>query len=118
VLALAFAPDGQTVASGGSDGDVHLHEAMSGRTLAALRGHKGGVAGLAYAPDGKRLAAVGGEELRVWDVARGAAAMIGGRQRGLRAVAYSPDGRLLVFGGAEGVVIWDLRRDRPVAPQQ
>ena len=81
-----------------------------------LKGPQGGALSLAYAPDGKRLAAAGGEHLRLWDVAQGAAAEIPGKHRGLRAVAFSPDGRMLAYVGEDGLHFWDVVRGQPPQP--
>jgi WD40 repeat protein len=70
VAAVAFAPDGKTLASGGADGTVRLWDpARPEATPVILRGHEGGVLSVAFAPDGKRLAS-GGEDgtVRLWAV--------------------------------------------------
>src|SRR5689334_3148516 len=56
VLAVAYSPDRETLATGGADKTVRLWEVASGKQLAVLEAHADAVAGLAFSPDGKTLA--------------------------------------------------------------
>ena len=57
VSALAFSPDGKTVATGHrEDGSVRLWEVGTWKQQGLLKGHSHGVEGLAYTSDGKNLA--------------------------------------------------------------
>jgi WD40 repeat protein len=72
-MALAWAPDGKTLASAGWDGTIRIWDAASGKQVRQCRGwlNVNGQA-LTYLPDGKTLASKGNEStLRVWDAATG-----------------------------------------------
>jgi WD40 repeat protein len=69
LAAVAFSPDGATVATGSWDQTVRLWDVASGREKASFKWPIGRVYSLAYAPDGLRLAA-GGDTgaVVVWDL--------------------------------------------------
>jgi WD40 repeat protein/tRNA A-37 threonylcarbamoyl transferase component Bud32 len=115
VVAVAFSPDGRRLASAGvakrppgevRSGEVKLWDVGSGRELHTLKGHTSSVTGVAFSPDGKRLASSGfhfdlardvsGGEVKVWDVRTGQELLTLRRRSGhLHGVAFSPDGRRL-----------------------
>jgi WD40 repeat protein len=68
VAAVAFSPDGSTVATGSWDQTVRLWDAATGHARACFKWPVGKIYSLAYAPDGLRLAA-GGDTgaVVVWD---------------------------------------------------
>jgi WD40 repeat protein/serine/threonine protein kinase len=108
--ALAFAPDGATLALNHGDG-VELWDVPSGRLRQTLKGHTGGAFTVAYSADGSLLASAGRDGLvRLWDAASGQerAALVGHRGD-VWSVAFSPDGRTLASSGQDGTVrLWQL----------
>jgi WD40 repeat protein len=111
VRALAFSPDGKTLAMGLASGLVELADpAGEGRTVTFSA--QGGVRSLAFSPDGTRLAAATDASMvLVFEAATQALA----RELRLapgpaRAARFLPDGRALILASKEGVVRWDLDR--------
>jgi WD40 repeat protein len=106
--AVAFAPDGRTVAW--SDWrDVHLSDVKTGRVLHKWRAESY-VRTLQFAPDGRALLGVSGGFLHLWDVGTGKDVTPGGGHREeITALAVSADGKTVASGGQSGVVrVWDL----------
>jgi hypothetical protein len=78
-----------------------------------------GVRCLAYRPDGRELAAAGGDgksAIVLWDPATGRLSRtLSGHAGGVMALAYSPDGKRLASGGLDRKVrVWDVVRGAEV----
>src|SRR5437870_1482740 len=72
VLSVAFAPDGQTLASWSSDNTVRLWRVSDGSLLRTLSGHGNDVFSMAFAPDGQSLASGSDDNtVRLWRVSDG-----------------------------------------------
>ena len=56
VTAVAFSPDGQTVASASRDKTVRLWDAKTGEERQKLIGHDASVTAVAFSPDGQTVA--------------------------------------------------------------
>src|SRR5204862_67572 len=73
VNAVAFSPDGKTLASASGDKTVKLWDAGSGAVLQTLKGHTSSVHAVAFSPDGKTLASASYDEtVKLWDAGSGA----------------------------------------------
>src|SRR5207248_3291159 len=55
VLAVAFAPDGSSLATAGADGIVRLRDPATGSVTRTLEGHEGAATSLAFSRDGATL---------------------------------------------------------------
>jgi WD40 repeat protein len=112
IAAIAYSPDGRTLAAASADGSTTLWNARTGRRLRTLRDTGGPVAALAFAPDGALLATAGQDgAVRVWTAATGARLFFfTGHASPVTALAWSPDGRILASASADRTVrLWGVR---------
>jgi WD40 repeat protein len=106
--AVAVSPTNTTFATATDDRVVRIWDMKTGKPRAALRGHAGEIMALAYSPDGKTLAAAGGNqhhagELKLWDVAAGKErVLIEPFKEKLYGLAYAPDGKSVAVAGGDG----------------
>jgi eukaryotic-like serine/threonine-protein kinase len=116
VAVVAFAPDGNSLASGSYDRTVRIWD-LRARCLRATLPHDRSLSALAFSPDGKWLvtATAKDEPVRLWDTStwRGA----GELARGMSVVGltFSPDGRTLAAAAVEGGVLWDINSRRQLS---
>ncbi|MFE1774575.1 WD40 repeat domain-containing protein [Streptomyces sp. NPDC059008] len=117
VNAIAYSPDGRTVATASNDHTVKLWDTASHRMLATLRGHASTVNAVAFSPDGRRLATAGDDRtLRLWDLASHRATVLSTRRSDtVWSLAFSPDGRTLATGGSDSTIrLWSVESRRVV----
>jgi WD40 repeat protein len=111
--AIAFAPDGKTLAVAGSGTAVHLIDLTTGKEKHSQVGHDGAVSVLALSPDGSKLAS-GGEDglVHLWDMRTSQEkARLKGHRGQVSGLAFTPDGRALISSGYDRTVrAWDWHR--------
>lgn len=136
VCALDFSPDGRLLASGDRTGGVKLWQMAPvlarkrgepllavanpdpDRTLVSVRfralfGHEGTVNGVAFHPDGRRLASGGDDRtVRIWDVrSTECVRSLDGEPKGVRAVEFDRRGQVLLAAGRR-IRLWSVRSFR------
>ena len=72
VLSVRFSPDGQLLASGGTDRFVRVFQVTDWKLRNTFEGHTHHVLDLAWQPDGRRLVSGSADKtVKVWDVVKG-----------------------------------------------
>lgn len=132
ITTIAYSSDGSLLAAGGSDGNVQVLDALTGRSAGApmtvddetpttVTEEYFAVASVAFSPDGRTLAAVATSgKVKQFDPNTGR--VVGTpvdlpTDRIARVVEFSPDGRLLAVGCADGTAWLVLAATgRPLGP--
>ncbi len=87
-LEVVWSPDGETLAHSANDGTIWLVDPDGGADELVLRGHSDGVTGIAFAPDGHRLATTSwANETRIWNLTDEGPAELG-NPRGLQGFSF------------------------------
>jgi WD40 repeat protein len=137
VVSLVFSPDGRTFASGSCgrfnsaglcvEGEVFLWDVGSSEPYLRLNDTVGFPQGLAFSPDGRRLAAndcglveVVGQcvegAIQLWELPSGRALdELVGHTAFVWNIAFSPDGETLASASADNtIILWDLQSGQPI----
>jgi WD40 repeat protein len=110
VTAIAYAPDGKLIATGGWDDAVRLWDPATGKQVRSIAAHASLVSAVAFGKDGKILATRGGLDglVRLWDPVTGKELRtIENVSRRSSALTFSPDGKTLAIGDAKAVSLVD-----------
>lgn len=122
VAAMAYSPDGKTLAAGSWMATVKLLDLTTGKELPAPARHKDSVCAVAFSPDGKLLASAGGNEfkparngykttgqVKLWDLAARTERELAGHTNKVLAAVFAPNSKTLATGSADQTLrLWDV----------
>jgi WD40 repeat protein/serine/threonine protein kinase/tetratricopeptide (TPR) repeat protein len=125
VESVCFSPDGQWLASGGSqDRTARVWDLATGKEIRRFKGSWSNTRSVTFSPDGRRLAAANNDsslrgnfaEVRVWDVSDGreifALRVLG---TDVNCLCFSPDGRRLASSSRDrSLRLWDVETGQEV----
>jgi len=110
-LAVAFSPDGQTLASAGHDRTIRFWSVPDLKPLRAFEGHDDWVGSIAFSPDGKTLASTGGDKTVIlWDLETGQPRWRAhGHTEWIQSLSFHRSGELISTGSWDKTVrIWNV----------
>lgn len=133
VNALAYSPDGSKLVTGSKDGTVRIWDVGNGRELMVYRGHESAkfsaedakekekvnvfrVAGVAFSPDGKKIASCGASEIHVWEADTGkVVATLKGHKKDVTGIAFARKNgnKLASVSDDKRLMIWDVAAGKP-----
>ena len=116
ITAVAFSPDGGSIAAMNLDSTITLWESLTGKKRLHFKVNEDWLPilsrPLTFSPDGRELAAGGTNgSVWMWDTATGKqAARFTGHDGPVSSLAFSADGKTMLSGGADGTaLVWPVR---------
>ncbi|HLO83496.1 MAG TPA: serine/threonine-protein kinase [Nostocaceae cyanobacterium] len=109
VLAVAFSPDGQILATGSDDNTIKLWEVNTGQLISTLVGHSWSVVALAFTPDGETLISASWDQtIKLWRVSTKAEiATLCGHGDSVNTIAVNPVDQLIASGSRDKTIkLW------------
>ena len=121
VHAVAFAPDGKTLATGGNDPQafVTLWDVETGKQIKSFKGHDDSVVSVAFSNDGSRLLTGSYDKTaRLWNVQSGEELLALKRHTWwVWTAAFSRDDERIVTAGQDGTaIVWDAKTGKTLFP--
>lgn len=115
VMSVAFAPDGQTLATGSASTRVRIWRVADGALLQTITGHTYRVWSVAFAPDGQTLATGSSDGVvRLWRIADGALLRtFAVNNSEILHVVFAPNGQMLAsISWDGGMQLWRVADGR------
>jgi WD40 repeat protein len=107
VNVVRFAPDGHLLASGDSNGVLHVWNAHRGRLIRRINAHPDSIRAMAFSPDSKHLAVAAGSHIHVWNTDSWTLRALYAWDFPISALAFTPRGGQLASGDTQGLVtLW------------
>lgn len=109
-FAMLFSPDGRWLCSGGSDGEIKVWDAQTGKYQRSLLGHKNIIRSLAFSPDGSILVSGSDQRIKIWNFETGGTLRsFFGHPDWIRGLVVSSDGQFMLSTGDAKIKIWDIK---------
>lgn len=114
IVSVATSPNGKFLATGTTNGKVHLWEMESYRRIETLDEHPAWVWSVAFSPDSRFLASASSNStIVIWDVENNRkTCVLEGHADRLRSIAFCPSKNILASVGADKTIkLWDISQN-------
>jgi WD40 repeat protein/Zn-dependent protease with chaperone function len=111
ILATAYSPDGNSVATADEGGQVNIYGLSPPRLVRSWVAHSDAASAIAYSPDGRTLVTGGYDKaIKIWNVATGELVRsLDGHKGWVMSLAFSHDGQTLASGSYDrSIRIWNV----------
>lgn len=111
IRAVAFSPDGKTLASGSADKTIKLWNIDTGEEICTISGHRLAVTALAFSSDGQILATASADKtIKLWNLStKEEISTFSGLRSTVNSLIFSPDGQTLASGSEDNMIkLWNL----------
>jgi len=110
IHAIAFSPDGATVATGEHSGSIRLWRLSDYQPILTIKGHDAWVESVAFSPDGTMLASGSTDRtIKLWEVGTGQRLQTLPANDLVWAIAFNPAGTMLASGSGEhAITLWNI----------
>ncbi|MDA1230465.1 MAG: WD40 repeat domain-containing protein [Planctomycetota bacterium] len=118
IRAIAFSPDGMTIAAGCDDKLLFVWNLESGEVIHKVNAHALPVYDVSYSPDGQTIATCSGNwteakpgQIKLWKAdSLDEITRLEGHDVAIRSAVFSPDGSKLASVSEDGVIkVWDIK---------
>jgi WD40 repeat protein/DNA-binding CsgD family transcriptional regulator/predicted transcriptional regulator len=111
ILSVAFSSDGQTLATGDTNGEILVWQVKNSELKLRLKADNTLIRSVAFSPDGQTLAnASENQTIKIWELSSGTCVKtLNEENNQVWSIAFSPDGKTLATGGNNQTVkIWEV----------
>jgi WD40 repeat protein len=112
VKAIAFAPNGQTLASGGADGKIRLWNVISGQNIGTLPTVPASVTSLAFVGDASLISGASDATIRTWNTAAGYETSDIPTSAAVVSLAIAPDQKIVAVATSDEQIDFWTSSDR------
>lgn len=111
VLTVAFSPDDKVLATGDTNGEIHLWRVEDSERILTFKGHINWVRSIAFNHNGHILISGSDDKtIKLWDVQSGQVIKtLQGHSQNIKSVSFSPNERILASGSGDKTIrLWNV----------